>query len=89
MTTLERINALFEYCTIIGNPRVIYRGDGLHEKLNVLDSAIGADTEWLSSLECSCLWHIGKTCGMRRAVGARVRMLEEAVALNLVKRKFA
>lgn len=61
----------------------------LHDALNMLDSAIGADTEWLSSLECSCLWHIGKMCDNRRAVGARVKMLEEIVALNDLKKQFA
>lgn len=60
----------------------------LHDLLNKLDSAVGADTEWVSSLECSCLWHIGKTCKNRRAVGARVRMLEEFLALSDVKRQF-
>jgi hypothetical protein len=61
----------------------------LHDTLNSIDSAIGADTEWLSSLECSCLWHIGKACKNRRAVGARVRMLEEIIALNDLKKQFA
>lgn len=61
----------------------------LHDQLNIIDSAIGADTEWLSSLECSCLWHIGKACSNRRAVGARVRMLEETLALRDLKEQFA
>lgn len=101
---LDQIASLLERCSLPKFPDidwgVVTGGEGqytypaelrpsLHNILNYVDSAIGADTEWLSSLECSCLWHIGKTCGMRRAVGARVRMLEEAVALNLVKRKFA
>lgn len=61
----------------------------IHTILNYVDSAIGADTEWLSSLECRCLWHIGKVCSNRRAVGARVRMLEEILALSDLRQQFA
>lgn len=49
----------------------------LHEVLNQLDSAIGADTEWLRKGRCACVVHFGNTCDNRRAVGARVKMLEE------------
>jgi hypothetical protein len=88
MTTIDRINNLLVRADLPkhrANTRQLY----LHDTLNMLDSAIGADTEWLSSLECQCLWHIGKSCDARRAVGARVRMLEEIVALNDLKAQFA
>lgn len=88
MNTITRINNLLEVTTVI-IPKTVKPGESLHPILNALDSAIGADTEWLSSLECSCLWHIGKTCHNRRAVGARVRILEETVALNDLKQQFS
>lgn len=87
MNTINRINALFAYCKL--GEIDDYPDENAHEHLNRVDSAIGADTEWLSSSECGCLWHIGKTCGNRRAVGARVKMLEEVVALNDLKKKFS
>lgn len=86
MNTVARINELLDRCLL---PRQNLYQSGLHAVLNVIDSAVGADTEWLSSLECSCLWHIGKACHNRRAVGARVRMLEELVALKDLKEQFA
>jgi hypothetical protein len=51
-----------------------------HKILNHIDSAIGADTEWLFPPPCSCHWHFNTVCQRRRAVGARVRMLEELLA---------
>lgn len=93
MSTRDRIDALV--CRVSLLPGVRGLGDlrdfkeGIHTILNHIDSAIGADTQWLSSLECKCLWHIGKTCHNRRAVGARVRMLEETLALRAVKKQFA
>jgi hypothetical protein len=91
MTTVDRINALLDRLDLprIGIPDFSARQAPLHYHLNRIDSAIGADTEWLSSLECQCLWHIGKACHARRAVGARVRMLEEIVALNDLRSQFA
>lgn len=85
--TVDRINALLIRCDL---PRLrANTAQGyLHDTLNIIDSAVGADTEWLSSLECSCLWHSGKTCNNRRAVGARVKMLEETLALNDLRSKF-
>lgn len=85
MTTIDRINRLLDRHDL---PRRNLYQTGLHGTLNAIDSAIGADTEWLSSLECKCLWHIGKTCGNRRAIGARVKMLEEIAALNDLKKQF-
>jgi hypothetical protein len=84
MTTIDRINVLISRTDLEG--KISARGEDLHDTLNKVDSAIGADTEWLSSLECQCLWHIGKACHARRAVGARVRMLEEIVALNELRK---
>lgn len=104
MTTVDRINTLLVHCDLPRLPDIdwgiITGGEGqstypqkvrpdLHIVLNKVDSAVGADTEWLSSRECGCLWHIGKSCSARRAVGARVRMLEEVVALNDLKKQFA
>lgn len=86
--TVDRVNELLRYADL---PRLRSGANqnGLHDTLNLLDSAIGADTEWLTSRECGCLWHIGKSCSARRAVGARVRMLEEIVALRELKEQFA
>jgi hypothetical protein len=90
---LARVDSLLEAVKLSPLPeeRGFFSGKrvDLHEVLNKIDSAIGADTEWLSSLECKCLWHIGKCCHNRRAVGARVRMLEECLALDDLKRSFA
>jgi hypothetical protein len=97
MTTVDRINVLRSRCNLPPLPdidwNVITGGEGqrtypkvlrpsLHDILNTIDSAIGATTEWLHDGDCSCAWHIGKCCYRRRAVGARVRMLEEILALR-------
>lgn len=83
---LDRIDKLLAHC---GETCRAREGYPLHTVLNFIDSAVGADTEWLSSLECSCLWHVGKMCERRRAIGARVRMLEEIVALSEVKKVYS
>jgi hypothetical protein len=90
MTTIDRINSLLvRHGQSALRPKLMEEMPDLHGVLNRLDSAVGADTEWLSSKECGCLWHIGKTCHARRAVGARLRMLEEVAALNDLKKQFA
>jgi hypothetical protein len=51
-----------------------------HAILDQLDTLLGVDTRTLGALECNCLWHIGKVCSSVRQLGARVILLEEAVA---------
>jgi hypothetical protein len=87
MNTIDRINRLIGQ-TPLGSVRV-GAGSRLHSILNSIDSAIGADTEWVRKDSCRCSAHINGACGNRRAVGARVKMLEEITALNDLKQQFA
>jgi hypothetical protein len=79
---VDRINALMDRLDIprIGMVPLSALAPSLHRELSRVDSAIGADTEWLFDPPCSCKWHYEKVCSRRRAVGARVRMLEEMLA---------
>lgn len=79
MNTIDRINRLIA-ATPLGSVRV-GAGQKLHPILNVIDSAIGARTEFDCKHQCRCRVHINGACGARRAVGARVRMLEEALGM--------
>lgn len=102
MHTVDRINHLLDRCDLPRLPdcmNIITGGEGsytypniirppLHEVLNHLDSAIGADTEFLPGVKCECPGHINGACHHRRAVGARLRMIEEIMALNDLKQQF-
>lgn len=76
MNTIDRINKLMVFCDL----PVISPKRGLHDAINSLDDSLGVNTEFPTSLQCSCLYHIGKACHARRTVGARLALLESKAA---------
>jgi hypothetical protein len=57
------------------------KAGSLHDLLDAIDGAVGVDTKWKDGLRgCECVTHINKSCDSRRAVGARVALLEARLA---------
>jgi hypothetical protein len=88
MNTIDRIERLLSYADLPPLPNIDWsivewsarnqrKRPSLHSILNSIDSAIGADTELARGGSCRCSAHINGACGNRRAIGARIRMLEE------------
>lgn len=57
------------------------------DTLDMIDTVMNVDTATIPSLECTCLWHIGKACSARRQVGARLALLEECMAREEAEEK--
>jgi hypothetical protein len=102
MFTIDRIERLLVYCGLpplekyqlqrtgklrANNSFVTFDPPPGHAILNTIDLHLNVDTEMLPSRECECLWHIGKTCHARRAVGARLALLEEAMARDEITKQ--
>jgi hypothetical protein len=93
MFTIDRIERLLVYCglppleTFQLQRRELKGPPPSHAVLNTIDLYMNVDTEMLPSKECRCLWHIGKTCHARRAVGARLALLEEVMARDEIAKQ--
>jgi hypothetical protein len=85
---IDRVARLLAYCHLPAlRPGQLFftspKATPTHEILDSLDSVLCVDTRHLTTSECNCLWHIGRTCSAVRQVGARVALLEEAVARDI------
>jgi hypothetical protein len=93
MFTIDRIARLLNYCGLPPLEKLQLQRQELngpppaHAVLNDIDLHLNVDTEMLPSSECRCLWHIGKTCHARRPIGARLALLEEAMARDEITKQ--